>query len=115
MRTFQHFCTYTLFSLFFYSHIAASSIKKQTVPGLPFQANLIQAINEGDIDKFTKTLTDKKILTKPNDLNYTPYRYLELLTKRDYNPKRDTHKRMLEIADTYINDKTNTLSTEKPS
>ncbi len=115
MRTFQYFCTYTSFSLFFYSHIAASSIKKQTVPGLPFQANLIQAINEGDIDQFKKALTDKEILTKPNDCNYTPYRYLELLTKRDYNPKRATHKCMFKIANTYMNDKINTLSTEKPS
>jgi hypothetical protein len=92
--------------------MAVSSIKKPTVPGLPFQANLIQAINEGDIDKFTKALRDKEILTQPNDLNYTPYRYLELLTKRAYNPKRAAHKRMLTIANTYINDTTNTLATE---
>jgi hypothetical protein len=83
---------------------SSSCQKSLTSPALDHQANGIEAINEGNIANFVRWVQADGDLQTPNSEGFTPYRYLELLTKKPapLNRNKIVHQKMLKIADEHL-------------
>lgn len=71
---------------------------------LEHQSDGVQAINEGNVHNFKIWVEHDGDMFTPNSKGITPYRYLQLLTKRPYglNRKKTEHKAMLSFIDEHL-------------
>ena len=76
--------------------------KTPTSPPLDHQGDGIEAINTGNVVSFKDWIQNKADLTSANHEGFTPYEYLERLTKKCCNPRRAAHQAMLKMADLHL-------------
>ena len=94
--------------LYIYSSTAqasfSSSLSTQThchitksIPPLPDQGDLLEAINSGNLKDFKRCLVKGDDFLSANSHGFRPDRYIELLLEKSFNPHRNAHKEMFKL------------------